>query len=119
MLQQPRHHVVFAFLDQEGGESKYSGIPIVTGQRIAGRHIYVVYASQQGHWLILALCRSKPLLYKLLLQMSGRLFDLPRRLRSRVQAVPMGHKRTLNPATDTNGPRYTDPNKMANTRLES
>jgi IstB-like ATP binding protein len=73
MLHQRPHHVVFAFLDQDGGETQHPCIPVATGQRIAGRHTYVVYARQQGHWLIIAAHMRRLKL--------GRLLDtLPERL---------------------------------------
>ncbi len=58
MLQQHGYYLVFAFLDQEGGEIEYPYIPIARRQRIAGRHSHVVYASQQGYSTILAAARQ-------------------------------------------------------------
>jgi hypothetical protein len=58
MLQQHGHYLVFAFLDQEGGEIEDPYIPVAGRQRIAGRHSDVVYASQPGHSIILTAARQ-------------------------------------------------------------
>jgi hypothetical protein len=57
-LSEDGHYLVFAFLDQEGGEIEYPYIPVAGRQRIAGRHSHVVFASQQWRSIILAAARQ-------------------------------------------------------------